>query len=115
MAFPSWELDIELVSNPDSGFLSSLLRCFHPWFQRMWMSLMMRQISSQNLTEKYTHMVRSTISITLDALGFLGYEVLLRSKLGRGKKPSKKITKVLIQKMEVLLILLLYLILLFIW
>ena len=79
------------------------------------MSLMMRQISSQNLTEKYTHMGRSTISITLDALRFLGYEVLLRSKLGRGKKPSKKITKVPIQKMEVLLILLLYLILLFIW
>ena len=79
------------------------------------MSLMMRQISSQNLNERYTHMGRSTISIISDALGFLGYEVLLRSKLGRGKKPSKKRTKVLIKKMEVLLILLLYLILLFIW
>ena len=54
------------------------------------MSLMMRQISSQNLNERYTHMGRSTISIISDALGFLGYEVLLRSKLGRGKKPSKK-------------------------
>ena len=60
-------------------------------------------------------MGRSTISIISDALGFLGYEVLLRSKLGRGKKPSKKRTKVPIKKMEVLLILLLYLILLFIW
>ena len=79
------------------------------------MSLMMRQISSQNLNERYTHMGRSTISIISDALGFLGYEVFLRSKLGRGKKPSKKRTKVPIKKMEVLLILLLYLILLFIW
>ena len=39
-----------------------------------------------------------TIFITSDILGFLGYEGLLRSKLGRGKKVIKKELKMSIKK-----------------
>ena len=45
-----------------------------PWFQRMWIPLMMRQMSGQNLDNRHTHMGIPTISVTSEALEFLGYE-----------------------------------------
>ena len=54
------------------------------------MPLTMRQIPSINLRLTCPQLGTPTISITSDILGFLGYEDLLRSKLGRGKKAIKK-------------------------
>ena len=60
------------------------------WFQGMWMPLILRKVSNRNLLDGCTHLDTPTISITADVLGILGYESPLKSKLGRGKKPSKK-------------------------
>ena len=45
----------------------------------------MQQIDDRNLSKRSTHLGRSTISITSDVVGFLGYEGPLRSKTGRGE------------------------------
>ena len=61
------------------------------------MLLTMQQIDDRNLSKRSTHLGRSTISITSDVLGFLGYEGPLRSKTGRGEKAIKR-SKALIKK-----------------
>ena len=60
------------------------------WLQGKCMLLKMRQVSNKNLLAVCSHPRTRTIAITSDVLDFLGYEGPLRSKLGRGKKPSKK-------------------------
>ena len=53
-------------------------------------ALTMRQISNQNLNDGCIQLDKPTITVTSDILDILRYEGPLRSKLGRGKKPSKK-------------------------
>ena len=63
------------------------------------MLLTMQQIDDRNLSKRSTHLGRSTISITSDVLGFLGYEGPLRSKTGRGEKAIKR-SKALIKNLK---------------
>ena len=48
------------------------------------------QLGTPTMNDGYIQLHIPTITITLDVLDILGYEGLLRSKPGQGKKPSEK-------------------------